>query len=95
LTGATGGPQMKTLSLSEVKMKLSGLVEEVKNIDEGILINKNRVTAAFLVSPEEFESWKETATIRSDSSLIEEMRKGLHALKEEKARLYTLETFFE
>jgi antitoxin YefM len=86
---------MKILSLSEVKMKLSGLVEEVKNTDEEILITKNGSPAAVLVSPEEFESWKETAAIRSDSSLMEEIRKGLEALKEKKARLYTLETLFE
>jgi prevent-host-death family protein len=86
---------MKTLSLSEVKMKLSGLVEEVKNTDEEILITKNGSPAAVLVSPEEFESWKETAAIRSDSSLMEEIHKGLHALKEKKARLYTLEGLFE
>jgi prevent-host-death family protein len=86
---------MKTLSLSEVKMKLSGLVEEVKNTDEEILITKNGSPAAVLVSPEEFESWKETAAIRSDSSLMEEIHKGLRALKGKKAQLYTLEALFE
>lgn len=86
---------MKILSLSEAKMKLSGLVEEVKNSDEEILITKNGFPAAVLISPGEFENWKETATIRSDSSLMEEIRKGLEALKEKKARLYTLEALCE
>lgn len=86
---------MKTLSLSEAKMKLSGLVEEVKNTDEEIVITKNGSPAAVLVSPDEFESWKETAAIRSDSSLMEEIHRGLAALKEKKARLYTLEALFE
>jgi antitoxin YefM len=86
---------MKTLSLSEAKMKLSGLVEEVKTRDEEILITKNGFPAAVLVSPEEFESWKETARIRSDSSLMAEIQKGLKALKEGKARLYSLNELFE
>jgi prevent-host-death family protein len=86
---------MKILSLSEAKMKLSGLIEEVKNSDEEILITKNGSPAAVLISPGEFENWKETATIRSDSSLMEEIRKGLEALKEKKARLYTLEALCE
>ena len=86
---------MKTLSLSEAKMKLSGLVEEVKTRDEEILITKNGSPAAVLVSPEEFESWKETARIRSDSSLMAEIQKGLKALKEGKARLYSLDELFE
>ena len=32
---------MKTLSLSEAKMKLSGLVKEVLSTDEEIIITKN------------------------------------------------------
>jgi antitoxin YefM len=86
---------MKTLSLSEAKMKLSGLVEEVKARDEEILITKNGFPAAVLVSPEEFESWKETAKIRSDSSLMEEIQKGLKALRKKKSRLYSLNELFE
>jgi prevent-host-death family protein len=32
---------MKTLSLSEAKMKLSGLIEKVSDTDEEIIITKN------------------------------------------------------
>ncbi|MEF9426882.1 MAG: type II toxin-antitoxin system Phd/YefM family antitoxin [Candidatus Mariimomonas ferrooxydans] len=85
---------MKTLSLSEVKMKLSGLVEAVRTTDEEIVITKNGSPAAVLVSPDEFESWKETIAIRSDLPLMKEIKKGLKALKNRKARLYTLEELF-
>lgn len=86
---------MKTLPLSEVKMKLSGLVEEVKNTDEEILITKNGAPAAVLVSPEEYEGWKETARVRANSSLMAEIRKGVEALKRKRTRLYTLTDLFE
>ena len=46
---------MKTLPLSEVKAKLSGLVEQVGNTDEEIVITKNGRPAAILVSPDEFK----------------------------------------
>ncbi len=82
---------MKTLSLSEVKMKLSGLVEAVKNTDEEIVITKNGSPAAVLISPDEYESWKETIGVHSDASLMAEIQKGLKELKEKRARLYTLE----
>lgn len=82
---------MKTLSLSEAKMKLSRLVESVSATDEEIIITKNGAPAAVLISPDEFESWKETIAVRSDSLLMDEIRKGLKALKEKKSRLYTLE----
>ena len=65
---------MKTLSLSEVKMKLSGLVEAVQATDEEIVITKNGKPAAVLVSPDEFESWRETNAVRSDPALMEEIR---------------------
>ena len=82
---------MKTLSVSEAKMKLSALVDAVKNTDQAVVITKNGAPVAVLVSPDEFESWRETIDIRSDADLMAEIRKGLEALKGEKARLYTLD----
>jgi len=86
---------MRTLSVSEAKMKLSGLVESVRNTDEEIVITKNGSAVAVLISPDEFESWKETVAIRSDSSLMAEIRRGLKDLKEKKTPLYSLEDLFE
>ncbi len=86
---------MKILSLSEAKMKLSGLIEAVSSTDEEIVITKNGSPAAVLISPDEFESWKETIAISSDSSLMNEIKKGLKSLKDKKARLYTLEELFK
>jgi prevent-host-death family protein len=86
---------MKTLSLSEAKMKLSGLVETVKTTDEEVLITKNGSPAAVLISPDEFESLKETIAVRSDAELMGEIRKGLKALREKKGRIYTLDELFK
>jgi antitoxin YefM len=82
---------MKTLSLSEAKMKLSRLVDIVSTTDQEVVITKNGRPAAVLVSPDEFEGWKETNLIRSDLALMEEIKEGLSALKKKKAKLYTLE----
>ena len=86
---------MKTLSLSEAKMKLSGLIEAVSAADEEIVITKNGAPAAVLISPEEFESLKETIAVRSDAALMGEIRKGLKSLKGKKASFYTLEELFK
>ena len=61
---------------------------------EEIIITKNGSPAAVLISPDEYESLKETIAIRSDSSLMSDIKKGLKALKNKKARLYTLEELF-
>lgn len=86
---------MKTLSISEAKMKLSGLVEVVRATDEEIVITKNGSPAAILVSPDEYECLKETSAVRSDVRLMSEIRKGLKELKSKKARLYTLDELFK
>jgi prevent-host-death family protein len=86
---------MITLPLSEVKMKLSGLVEKIEASDEEVVITKNGRPAAVLVSPEEFDSWKETVAVRGDESLRREIKAGQVALKRKKAKLYTLEQLFK
>ncbi|MBC8550331.1 MAG: type II toxin-antitoxin system Phd/YefM family antitoxin [Candidatus Brocadiales bacterium] len=85
---------MKTLSLSEAKMKLSNLVKKVNATDEAVVITKNGSPAAVLVSPDEFESWNETITIRSNLPLMQEIKNGLKVLKSKKAKLYTLDELF-
>ncbi len=73
---------MKTLSLSEAKIQLSKLVESVSGVDEEIVITKNGRPAAVLVSPDEFESWRETTNVRFDKELMQEIRGGLTELKD-------------
>jgi prevent-host-death family protein len=84
---------MKTLPLSEVKTRLSQLIEEVVSRDETITITRNGRPAAILVSPEEFESWKETVAILSDADFMKEIRRGLRDVRRAR-KLYTLAELF-
>ena len=86
---------MKTLSLSEAKMKLSALVEALQIDDEEVVITKHGKPAAVLVSPDEFESWRATQRVLSDTELMAEIRQGLLALRQKDIPLYTLEELFE
>ncbi len=81
--------------MSEAKMKLSGLVDSVYTTDEEVIITKNGSPVAVLISPDEFEGWKETVAIRSDAGFMDEVKKGLDKLKKGKAKLYTLEELFD
>jgi prevent-host-death family protein len=85
---------METLSLSEAKMKLSELIERVQTTDTEVVITKNGRPAAVLVSPDEFDGWKETIEIKLDKELMAEIKKGISALKN-RSKLYTLEELFE
>ncbi len=85
---------MRTLSLSEAKMKLSELIDRVHSTDEEVVIMKNGRPAAVLISADEFEGWKEPIAIKSDSDFMKEIKKGIHALKKN-GKLYTLDELFE
>ena len=85
---------MKTLSLSEAKMKLSELVDKVQHTDEEVVITRNGRPAAVLISPDELESMRETLQIKADRDLMKEIRAGLKALQG-KSRLYTLEELLD
>ena len=84
---------MKTLPLAEAKAQLSRLVDRVATTDEEVLITRNGRPVAILVSPDEYESWKETRAIQSDKELMKEIRRGLRELKKGGKR-YTIEQLF-
>ena len=84
---------MRTRPLSEVKMKLSQLIDEISSQDEQITITRNGRAAAVLISPDEFESWKETVAIRSNAELMSEIRSGLRSLSRTR-RLSTIKELF-
>ena len=86
---------MKTLPLSEAKAKLSALIDEIRDRDEEVTITRNGRPVAVLVSSDEFDSWRETVSIRADAPLSEEISQGLAAIKERNAKLYTLEELFD
>jgi len=67
---------MKTLSLSEVKARLSELVNEVESRDERIVITRKGRPAAVLVSQDDLESWQETLEIAADPEFMADIRRG-------------------
>jgi prevent-host-death family protein len=80
--------------VSEAKMKLSGLIEKVQSTDAEVVITKNGRAAAVLVSPDEFDGWRETIAIKADGDLMSEIEKSIAAQKK-KPKVHTSEEFFE
>ncbi|MBU2622771.1 MAG: type II toxin-antitoxin system Phd/YefM family antitoxin, partial [Proteobacteria bacterium] len=67
------------------------LVDIVNTSNEEVIVTKNGRPAAVIISPDEYESIKETSRIISDADLMAEIRQGLNALKAKRAKVYTLE----
>ena len=78
----------RTLSLSEVKIKLSRLVEGVVSKDDEIVITRNGKPVAVILNADEYESWKETQEIKSDPELMREIRSGLKELEKGRAKTF-------
>jgi len=85
---------MKTVPLAEAKARLSRLIDEIDNRDEEVTITRNGKVAAVMISPDQFESWKETLAVQSDPALMEEIRRGIAQLRRAK-KSCTLQELFD
>ena len=83
----------RTLSLSEAKMKLNRVVEDVAQKDDEFIITKNGSPVAVLVPAAVHEGWKETKIIQSDPEFLKEIRKGLARLKK-RGKRHTFDEVF-
>jgi len=72
---------MRTFQLSEVKARLSRLVDEVESGDERIVITRRGRPTAVLVSTDDLDSWQETLEITSDRTLLAEIRRGIRQIE--------------
>jgi prevent-host-death family protein len=77
---------MKVLPLSEVKTKLSELVDVIERRDESITITRNGKPVAMIVSKDEYEGWHETSEILRDTELLAEIRLGIRGLARTRKR---------
>ena len=84
---------MKVLPLSEVKTKLSELVDVVERRDESIMITRNGKPVAMIVSKDEYEGWHETSEILRDPEFLKEIRHGIRSLARTRKR-HTLDQLF-
>ena len=79
---------MKTLALSEVKAKLSKLVDEVESRDERIVITRKGRPAAVLISQDDLDSWQETLEITSDPALMTQIRRAIRQMERGQTKSY-------
>jgi antitoxin YefM len=84
---------MKVLPLSEVKSKLSELVDVVERRDEEVTITRNGKAVAVIISKDEYEGWRETVEITKDRKFMSEIRAGMRSLRRTKKRLTVQELF--
>lgn len=66
----------KILPISEAKMKLGELISDLEAGDEECIITRNGRRAAVLLSPEAYDSLKETLALLSNPEAISQIRRA-------------------
>ena len=83
----------KAYSLSEAKMKLNRLIDDVASKESEFIITKNGTPVAVLIPHPLYEGWRETQEIQADPEFLKEIRKGIEKLKKGGKR-YSFEDVF-
>lgn len=86
---------MKTLSLSEVKMKLSQFVEEVNETDNPISITRNGEAVAALISQELFQGYLDTINIMRDVQFYQAVLTNMKLLERGEGISLTIDELFK
>ena len=70
----------RTLPLSEVKAKLSEVVDEIVTTQERVTVTRNGRPVAVVLSTDDLEAVEETLTILSDPAAMREIEQGRAAI---------------
>lgn len=66
----------ETFSLSEIKARLSEIVDRVEHEHDRVVLTRNGRPAAVLVSPDELEALEETLDLLSDPTALAEIQQA-------------------
>ena len=70
----------RTLPLSEVKAKLSQVVDEIVTTQERVTVTRNGRPVAVVISTDDLEAIEETLAILSDPAALAEIQQGRAAV---------------
>ena len=71
----------KVLSLSEVKARLSEVIDEIDTTHERVTVTRNGRPVVVLVSADDIEAIEETVAILSDPAAVREIERGRDAIE--------------
>ena len=70
----------KVLPLSEVKAKLSEVVDEIDTTHERVTVTRNGRPVVVLISSDDLEAIEETVAILSDPAAVDQIEQGRKAI---------------
>ncbi|MBI4728179.1 MAG: type II toxin-antitoxin system Phd/YefM family antitoxin [Acidobacteria bacterium] len=79
----------KTVPVRELRAELAGLLDQVTDLREHVIVTRRGRPAAAIVPIDEYEALEETAEILSDAQALADIRRGRADLKA--GRTHTLD----
>lgn len=73
---------MTTLSLSQIKARLSEIVDEVERNHERVVLTRNGAPAAVILSPEDLQALEDTIDLLSDPRALAEIHAARRAVED-------------
>jgi len=67
---------METVPLSDVRSRMSSVVERVETTHERVTITRNGRPVAVLINPADLEALEETLDVLSDPTAMQRLREG-------------------
>jgi len=83
----------KVWPLSEAKTKFSAIVHGLERNGKPVTITRNGKVSAVMLSKHKYDGLRETLDILSDAAFIEQIRRGIRALRRTKKRMTIGELF--
>lgn len=72
---------MRTANYTDLRANLKGYIDSVIENCDTVVVNRGNGTGVVMMSPEEYDSLKETEYIMSSEQLMNDIRKGEEDLK--------------
>ena len=81
---------MNTISYSSLRNNLAGVLDQVNNDHQAVIITRQNKTPAVIISWDDFKSYEETAYLMASPKNAERLTSSINEIESENAKTHTL-----
>jgi antitoxin YefM len=81
---------MNTISYSSLRNNLAGVLDQVNNDHQAVIITRQNKTPAVIISLDDFKSYEETAYLMASPKNAERLTSSINEIESENAKTHTL-----
>ena len=81
---------MNTISYSSLRNNLAGVLDQVNNDHQAVIITRQNKTPAVIISLDDFKSYEETAYLMASPKNAQRLPDSINEIKSENSKIHTL-----